>query len=117
MDPHFDTIIVPARPEGFERVFLGEGKWYPIRLSPESRKRLKHLAVYQTAPISAVTHLADVVGFTALDDGRWSIELHRVREVPPVKFISDGMTKTLQTPRLTRLDRLLAVRRAPQLIL
>ena len=107
-DAAFDTLIVPARDEGFQRVFLGEHKWYPIRLSPESRKQVKHLAIYRTAPISAVTHIADVQGFTRLDDGRWAIELSAPREVAPVKFISDRVTKTLQTPRLAKLEALLS---------
>jgi hypothetical protein len=109
MDPQFDTIIVPARDEGFRRVFLGESKWYPVRLSPESRQRLRYLAVYRSAPISAVTHVADVKAFSPLGDGRWAIELEGVREVEPVKFTTDEITKTLQTPRLARLERLLAV--------
>jgi hypothetical protein len=69
---------------------------------------LKHVAVYRTAPISAVTHVADVHAVVALDDGRWSIELERVRQVEPIKFLSHRATKTLQTPRLTRLDKLLS---------
>jgi hypothetical protein len=110
VEAEFDTVIVPAREEGFLRVFVGENKWYPIRLSPESRKRLKHIAVYRTAPISAVTHVADVSAVVALDDGRWSIELERIREVAPIKFLSHPATKTLQTPRLTRLAKLLSAR-------
>ena len=107
LEPDFDTVIVPAREEGFQRVFVGEQKWYPIRLSPESRARLKHVAAYRIAPISAVTHVADVSAFIPLDDGRWAIEFSTVREVIPIKFINDGATKTLQTPRLTSLDKLL----------
>ena len=35
-----DTIIVPAREEGFNRVFLGENAWYAIKIS-SSRKSLR----------------------------------------------------------------------------
>ncbi len=104
----FDTVIVPAREEGFRRVFLGEQRWYPIRLSPESRARLKHVAAYRTSPISAVTHVANIRAVVALEDGRWAIEFDSIQEITPIKFVSDGATKTLQTPRLTRLDKLLA---------
>lgn len=55
-----DTIIVPARKDGFQRVFLGEDRWHAIRISPGMRDRIKHIAGYQIAPISAVTHMAEV---------------------------------------------------------
>jgi hypothetical protein len=55
-----DTIVVPARKEGFDRVFLGENRWYAIRISAGMRDRIKYIAGYQIAPISAVTHLAEV---------------------------------------------------------
>ena len=29
----YDTIVVPAREEGFNEVFLGEDCWYEIRIS------------------------------------------------------------------------------------
>ena len=55
-----DTIVVPARKEGFNRVFLGEDRWYAIRISAGMRDRIKYIAGYQIAPISAVTHIAEV---------------------------------------------------------
>ena len=109
LDVDFDPVIVPAREQGFQRVFMGERKWYRIRLSTASRARLKHVAAYRTAPISAVTHVADVRAVVPLDDGRWAmrIEFGAVREAGPIRFISDGARKTLQTPRLTSLEKLL----------
>jgi len=56
----FDTVIVPARKDGFERVFLGMNQWYQIRLREESIPKLKWIAAYQTAPVSAITHLAKI---------------------------------------------------------
>lgn len=55
-----DTIVVPARREGFDRVFIGEDRWYAIRISAGMRDRIKYIAGYQIAPISAVTHIAEV---------------------------------------------------------
>ena len=55
-----DTIVVPAQKEGFERVFLGEGSWYAIRLAGGKIPKIKWIAAYQTHPISAVTHVAPV---------------------------------------------------------
>jgi hypothetical protein len=55
-----DTIVVPARKEGYDRVFLGENKWRAIRVSAGMRDRIKYIAGYQVAPVSAVTHIAEV---------------------------------------------------------
>ena len=55
-----DTIIVPAREEGFNEVFLGKNAWYAIRISQVMLKKLKWIAAYQTAPVSAITHIAEI---------------------------------------------------------
>jgi hypothetical protein len=55
-----DTIIVPAREEGFRKAFLGENQWYAIRIGAAMKDRIKYIAGYQIRPISAVTHIADV---------------------------------------------------------
>ncbi|BAY96029.1 MULTISPECIES: GIY-YIG nuclease family protein [unclassified Tolypothrix] len=55
-----DTVIVPAQKEGFERVFLGEDCWYAIRISGGMLQKIKYIAGYQTAPVSAITHYAPI---------------------------------------------------------
>lgn len=55
-----DTIIVPARSEGFDRVFIGENCWYSIRIKESKIPDLKYIAGYQVAPISAITHVAEI---------------------------------------------------------
>lgn len=55
-----NTIIVPAREEGFNRVFLGENAWYAIKISSSMIPKIKYIASYQTAPVSAITYFAQV---------------------------------------------------------
>lgn len=55
-----DTIIVPAKKEGFERVFIGENAWWSVRISGGKIPQIRYIAAYQTQPISAVTHCAPV---------------------------------------------------------
>lgn len=57
---NLDTIVVPANEEGFHNVFLGENCWYKVRISTSMIGRIKYIAGYQTAPISAITHYAEV---------------------------------------------------------
>ncbi len=51
----FDTIIVPAQSKTFEQRFVTE--WSSIRISKSNLKQIEYIAVYQTAPISAITVL------------------------------------------------------------
>ncbi len=55
-----DTVIVPARHDGFEKVFLGENAWRAIRIAGGMIPKIKYIAAYQTQPVSAITHLAPV---------------------------------------------------------
>lgn len=52
-----DTVVVPAREEGFREVFLGEHRLYAVRIHGAMRPQIKYIAGYQVAPISAITHL------------------------------------------------------------
>lgn len=53
-----DTIVVPAREEGFQESVLGENQWGEVRLHGSMIPKIKHLAVYRVSPISAITHVA-----------------------------------------------------------
>jgi len=63
-----DTVLVPALREGFEEVFLGESRWYAVRMSRGARERVKYIAAYQGAPISAVTHMAEIRDIRPYED-------------------------------------------------
>jgi len=55
-----DTIVVPAKQDGFQSVFIGENRWYAIRIGAAMKDRINYIAAYQAAPLSAVTHIAEV---------------------------------------------------------
>lgn len=49
-----DTIVCPARPRGFKNVFLGENRWYAIRMSAAMIPQIKYIAMYETNPYSGI---------------------------------------------------------------
>ena len=55
-----DMLIVPAKEEGFKRVFLGENRWWAVRISKKYLSQVRYICAYQTAPVSAVTYWAEV---------------------------------------------------------
>lgn len=63
-----DTIIVPSRDEGFNRVFLGENCWYSLKISSSMLSKIKYIAAYETAPISAINYYAEVLSIEKYKD-------------------------------------------------
>jgi hypothetical protein len=55
-----DTIIVPAREDGFKEEFISNNQWYAIRIGAAMKDRIRYIAAYQVAPVSAVTHIAEI---------------------------------------------------------
>lgn len=69
-----DTIIVPARDEGFQRIFLGENAWWAIRIASWRLGTLKWIAAYRVAPTSAITHVAPIATIEPYgESGKWKI--------------------------------------------
>ena len=82
-----DTIIVPAQADGFKKVFLGEHRWYAIRIGPAMKDRIKFIAAYQVAPISTVTHCAEVAEIRPYKDtGKYVVIFKRPAvKIRPIK--------------------------------
>ncbi|MBQ6419811.1 MAG: hypothetical protein IJK02_01940 [Clostridia bacterium] len=55
-----DTIVVPAREDGFEEEFIKNNRWFAIRISGAMIDKIKYIAAYQVAPVSGITHIAEV---------------------------------------------------------
>ena len=55
----FNTIICPSWPNGLE-TFIGESKWYYIRLDKKKISKIKYIALYLGYPIQQITHYAKV---------------------------------------------------------
>lgn len=82
-----DTIIVPAREEGFQETFIGDSEWYAIRIGAAMKSRIKYIAAYRIAPISAVTHLAEIQDIKPYKDtGKYIVhfkgEPEEIRHIP-----------------------------------
>lgn len=55
-----NTIVVPAREDGFNEEFLKNNRWYAVRISGAMLDKIKYIAAYQVAPVSGITHIAEV---------------------------------------------------------
>jgi hypothetical protein len=104
-----DTVVVAAREEGFEQEFLKNNHWYAIRIHASMLDKIKYIAAYRVAPISAITHYAEVSKIEKWNDTNKYI-LHFKDKAIEIKAISLDKTKkglAPQAPRYTSKDRLL----------
>ena len=103
-----DTIVIPAREENFNKVFIGENQWYAIRIGAAMKQRLKYIAAYQVAPKSAVTHIAEVSVIRPYKDtGKYCVLFKEpAQEIKPIKMRESK--KAPQGPVYVRKDDLLS---------
>lgn len=85
-----DTIVVPAREEGFATEFIGNNQWYAIRIGAAMKDRIKYIAAYQVAPISAITHIAEIDTIAPYKKtGKYILKFKGpAREITPIKTIN-----------------------------
>ncbi len=104
-----DTIIVPAREDGFQEVFLNENRWHEVRMESSMCERIKYVACYRVSPISAITHLAKIKSIEPWgDSSKWVINFDEpAREITPIPLKKDGRVKAPQSHRYALKDKLL----------
>ena len=107
-----DTIVVPAREDGFRETFLGEQRWYSIRLHSSMIPQIKHIAAYQVAPTSAITSVAPVREiYLWQDTGKYCLEFAQpARDIGPIPLAGAAKGKAPQGPRYASLKKLLAAK-------
>jgi hypothetical protein len=103
---------VPAWDEGFRNVFVGENRWYAVRIHGAMRPRIKYIAVYQVAPVSAITHIAPVRSIEPWKDTNKVVVnfAEPAEPIGPISFVRRGHVKTFQNLRYTTYDRLRAAK-------
>lgn len=107
-----DTVVVPAHEDGFIETFLGENRWYAIRMHDTIRPQIRYLAIYRIRPTSAITHVAEVASIEPWKDtGKYVINfVGPAQEIHPIKYDKNGRVKALQNLRYTTLERLQTAR-------
>ena len=112
IDPsELDTVVVPAQEEGFRETFIGENRWYQIRIHSSMVRRIKYIAVYQVAPVSAITHVAPVKDIDLWKEGpKYVLNFTEpAKPIGPLKLVPkpNGTVKAPQAPRYTTYERLI----------
>ena len=104
-----DTIVVPANEDGFNEAFLGENCWYQIRITSSMLDRIKYIAGYQTAPVSAITYYAEVKKIEKYKDTNKFIVYFKdkAKRIGPIKLPKKTKGLVPYGPRYTSFKRLI----------
>ncbi len=111
-----DTVVVPARPDGFEETFLGQNRWYAIRISGGMLPKIKYVAAYRTQPESRITHYAPVARIEPYgEEGKYKlIFAEPAKPIGPILF-GDAPQGSMQGPRYTSFQKLAAAKKLSDL--
>jgi len=103
-----DTIVVPAREDGFQETFIVENCWYKVRIHGSVRPQIKYVAAYQVAPVSAITHIAPVKTIEPWkDSGKYILYFSEpAKPIGPIPLVKGGSVKAPQSIRYTTRERL-----------
>lgn len=98
----YDTIIVPTRDDTFKQVFMRERCWYPVRVANDMLRNIKWVAAYQSAPVSAITHIARVALVEKYDDvGKFKLMFSKApKQIKKIPF-GDAPVSAMRGPRYT----------------
>jgi len=112
-----DTIVVPARVEGFQECFLGQHRWYKVRIHGSVRSQIKYIAGYQVVPVQAVTHFARVKSIEPWEDsGKFVLNFTEpAQQIGPIPLVKGGRVKAPMGPRYTTHDRLFKAKNLDEL--
>lgn len=111
-----NTVVVPAREEGLEKEFLGNNCWYAIRIHASMIDKIKYIAAYQVAPVSAITYYAEVASIEKWQDTNKYI-LHfkdAPKKITPIPLDKDKKGLAPQAPRYTSIERILKAKKLSQ---
>lgn len=107
-----DTVVVPAKEDGFRDVFLGENCWYAIRIGGGMLPKIRYIAAYQSSPVSAVTHYAPVKSIEPYgDEGKYKLNFAKpaIALKKPIP-LAGAPTGSMQGLRYTNFQRLLTAK-------
>lgn len=116
-DFDYDLAIFPAHNDGFVKAFLGEDKWYSVRIKENKIPKIKYVACYRAAPVSGITHFAKVKEIRPyLDTEKKEILFDGPAiELPEAVKLGATNANAMRSPRYTTLEKLTNAKRVEDL--
>lgn len=105
-----DTVIVSALEDGFKNEFIMNNRWFAVSIGINKLAHLKYIAVYQTSPVRAITHYAEIDNFEPFNDtGKYLINFRgRAKKLKnPIPLNPNNPRKAPQGRVYTNINRIL----------
>jgi hypothetical protein len=90
-----DMIIVVANQIRFRRQVIEQRMWYPIRLDDDRLGTLRLIAIYNTSPVCAITHLARILSIKPYrNSGKYQINFAEPFQLmSPIRLDSENVAR------------------------
>jgi hypothetical protein len=103
-----DTIVCPARPKGFEEVFLGQNRWYAIRMSAAMIPQIKYIAMYEIRPFSGIRWIGYVQNIKPFEDSdKFDVIISKKEKLAnPLRLTPEDKKRGIapRSPRYTKME-------------
>jgi hypothetical protein len=113
-----DTIVCPAREDGFKHAFIDNDAWWAIRISPTIIPQLKYIAMYETQPVSQIRWIGKVKqnGIQPYKNtGKYIVNVEDKKKIGPIKLDKDKKGIAPQSPRYTTYEKIMSAKRISEL--
>jgi len=112
-----DTIVVPAHEDGFQRAFIEQNAWWAVRISGGMLEKIKYIAAYRTAPISAITHFAEIDRIEPYgEEGKYKLIFSGpAKKLDQTIPFGDSPQGLMQGPKYTNFEKLKTSRKVADL--
>lgn len=99
-----DTVVVSAREDTFIKTFLGEKRWYSIKIAERRIPEIRWMAVYRKE-LRAITHIAKVASIGPWPDGKSVLNFAQpAEEISHKKRSQNGKGSGVQGRRYTSME-------------
>src|SRR6266702_8805747 len=109
MQSDVDTVVVPAREDTFQTIWLRENRWISIPIAADKLPHIKYIAVYQTYPHCAITSVAPVRSIEPwpAHPGKFVVNFAEpARKIGPIPLVRKSR-KQLRGPHYTNYEGLI----------
>lgn len=118
-EDEIDLVILSSKEVkgGFVDTFLGERKWYPLRIKEENRSKVRYIAIYRGTPMSCITHYAEIekIGYDSSVGEDVFFLKGEPTELPHKITLGNKCGYHFRAPRYLTLNKLLSAKTADDL--